>query len=96
MKKFGHLLEQQQIECTKDEPLHSRTSRYMKALTQERELGEMTKQVGIFEKSNHVRNNQPLAHDNELLDPAEARFIYDAITALLFFIKSVEANHFGS
>jgi hypothetical protein len=75
--------------------------KYMKALTRERELGEMTKQVirnyiGIFEKFNHVRNNQSLAHDNELLDPAEARFIYDAITAFLFFIKSVEANHFGS
>jgi hypothetical protein len=101
MKKFGHLLEQRQIGCTKDEPLHSRMGKYMKALSQERELGEMTKQVirnyiGIFAKFNYVRNNQSLAHDNELLDPAEARFIYDAITAFLFFIKSIEANRFGA
>jgi hypothetical protein len=100
MKKFAHLLEQRQVACAKDEPLHSRMGKYMKALGQERELGEMTKQVirnyiGIFEKFNYVRNNQSLAHDNELLDPAEARFIFDAIAAFLYFIKSIEANRFG-
>ena len=48
--------------------------------------------VGVFEKFNHVRNNQSLAHDNELIDAAEARFIYDSITAFLRFIESVEVN----
>ena len=52
--------------------------------------------IGVFDKFNHVRNNQSLAHDNELLDPAEARFIYDSITAILRFVKSVEANWFDA
>ncbi len=46
--------------------------------------------------NNYVRNNDSLAHDNELIDPDEARFIYDAITAFLRFIKAVEAERFGA
>ena len=50
----------------------------------------------FFDKFNHVRNNQSLAHDNELLDPAEAWFIYDSITAILRFVKTIEANKFDA
>jgi hypothetical protein len=101
MKKFGHLLDQRRIPWQKSEPLHSRVGKYVKALTQEREVRDMTAQIGrnaigIFDKYNHVRNNQSLAHDNELLDQAEARFIYDSVTAFLRFIKSVEASRFGN
>lgn len=100
MKKFAHLLDERQIAWERSEPLHSRVGKYVKALSQERELREVTSQIvknaiGVFDKFNHVRNNQSLAHDNELLDQAEARFIYDAITAFLRFIKSIEANRFG-
>ncbi len=100
MKKFAHLLDVRQIEWERAEPLNSRVGKYVKALGQERELREITSQIiknsiGTFEKFNHVRNNQSLAHDNELLDQAEARFIYDAITAFLRFVKSIEANRFG-
>ena len=98
-KKFGHLLEKRGVAWERSEPLHSRVGKYVKALQQERELREMTLQsiksaIGVFEKYNHVRNNQSLAHDNELLDQAEARFIYDTVTAFLRFVKSVEANRF--
>jgi hypothetical protein len=100
MKKFAHLLDVRQIEWERAEPLNSRVGKYVKALGQERELREITNQIiknsiGTFEKFNHVRNNQSLAHDNELLDQAEARFIYDAITAFLRFVKSIEVNRFG-
>lgn len=100
MKKFAHLLDERQLAWERSEPLHSRVGKYVKALSQERELREVTNQIvrnaiGVFEKFNHVRNNQSLAHDNELLDQAEARFIYDAITAFLRFVKSIEANRFG-
>ena len=101
MKKFGHLLDQRQLAWDKAEPLHSRVGKYVKALGQERELRDVTAQIiknsiGIFDKFNHVRNNQSLAHDNELIEPTEARYIYDAITAFLRFLKSVEANNFGA
>lgn len=101
MKKFGHLLDERGVTWQRAEPLHSRVGKYVKALSQERELRDITGQIvknaiGIFDKFNYVRNNDSLAHDNELIDPAEARFIYDAITAFLRFIKTIEADRFGA
>jgi hypothetical protein len=70
MKKFAHLLDVRKIAWERAEPLNSRVGKYVKALGQERKLREITSQIiknsiGIFEKFNHVRNNQSLAHDNE-------------------------------
>jgi hypothetical protein len=101
MKKFGHLLGVREIAWERAEPLHSRVGKYVKALSQERDLRDVTAQIiknaiAVFDKFNHVRNNQSLAHDNELLDPAEARFIYDSITAILRFVKTIEANKFDA
>ena len=101
MKKFGHLLDVRGVSWDRTEPLHSRVGKYVKALGQDRDLREVTAQIvknaiGIFDKFNHVRNNQSLAHDIDLLDEAEARFIYDSITAILRFVKSVESNRFDS
>jgi hypothetical protein len=99
MKKFGHLLDVRRVAWDRAEPLHSRVGKYVKALGQERDLRDVTTQIiknaiGVFDKFNHVRNNQSLAHDNDLLDQAEARFIYDSVTAILRFVKSVETNRF--
>lgn len=100
-KKFGHLLEKRGVSWNRNEPLHSRVGKYIKALQQERELRDMSLQVlknaiAVFEKFNHVRNNQTLAHDNQLPDKAEARFIFDSVAALLRFVKSVDTVRFGS
>ncbi len=101
MKKFGHLLDERGIEWDRSEPLHSRVGRYVKALKAERDLREMTEQIiknaiGVADKFNHVRNNKTLAHDNDLIDPAEARFIFDSINALLRFIKAADSQRFGA
>lgn len=101
LKKFAHLLDQRKIAWERDEPLQSRVGKYVKALHEERELREMTRQIiknsiGVFDKFNHVRNNQSLAHDNEILDQSEARYIYDSVTAFLRFVKSIEAVAFGA
>jgi hypothetical protein len=98
-KKFGHLLDQRNIAWTRDEPLHSRVGKYVKAVHAERPLQEMTLQIlknaiGIFDKFNQVRNNQSLAHDNDLLHKAEARFIFDSVSAVLRFIKGVDTARF--
>jgi hypothetical protein len=37
-----------------------------------------------------------LAHDNILLEKAEARFIFDSISAVLRFVKSIDASRFES
>lgn len=101
MKKFGYLLDARGVTWDRAEPLHSRVGKYVKALGQERKLRDLTMQIirnaiGIFDKFNHIRNNQSLAHDNELPDPAEARFIYDSVCAILRFIKMIEANRFDA
>ena len=101
MKKFGHLLDARGVAWDRSEPLQSRVGKYVRSLREERPLHEITLQIaknaiGVFEKYNDVRNRGSLAHDNALPGPAEARFIYDGITALLRFVKSIETNRFGA
>jgi hypothetical protein len=98
-KKFGHLLDGRGIEWSREEPLHSRVGKYVKAIHQEKPLQDMTLQIlknaiGVFDKFNHVRNNQTLAHDNNLLHKAEARFIFDSVSSVLRFVKSVDTARF--
>jgi len=100
-KKFGHLRDQRGVSWDRSEPLQSRVGKYVKSVVQERELREMTQQIlknsiGVFDKFNHIRNNQSLAHDNVLLEKAEARFIFDSISAVLRFVKSIDASRFES
>src|ERR1700730_12493166 len=101
MKKFGHLLDSHGVTWDRAEPLHSRAGKYVKALEATHPLRDASRQIiknaiSVFDKFNHVRNNDSLAHDNDLPDHAEARFLFDSIAAILRFIKSVEAGRFGS
>jgi hypothetical protein len=98
-KKFGHLLDKRTVTWSRDEPLHSRVGKYVKAVHAEKPLQEMTLQIlknaiGVFDKFNQVRNNQSLAHDNDILHKAEARFIFDSVSAVLRFVKSVDVARF--
>lgn len=101
MKKFAHLLDLHEVPWERSEPLHSRVGKYAKVLQATYSLHEASRQIiksaiGIFEKFNHVRNNDSLAHDNDLLYHAEARFIFDSVTALLRFVKCLEAGRFDT
>ena len=101
MKKFAYLLDERAISWDRKDPLHSRVGKYMRVLDQERELREITRRIAkssisVFEQFNDIRNNKSFAHDNDLIDQAEARFIFDAISAFLRFLKSVETSHFGA
>jgi hypothetical protein len=98
-KKFGHLLDQRSIAWDRDEPLHSRVGKYVRSVHAGKPLQEMTLQIlknsiGVFDKFNQVRNKQSLAHDNSLLHKAEARFIFDSVSAVLRFVKSVDTGRF--
>jgi hypothetical protein len=50
--------------------------------------------VAIFQLYNDVRNNDSFAHDNDVLDKDEARFIFDTVIAMLRFVRAVEASRF--
>lgn len=100
MKKFAHLLEERGIEWDRSDPLQSRVGKYVKALEQERELREITRRaaksaISIFDAFNDVRNNRSFAHDNDIVDQAEARFIFDTISTFLRFLKSVDTIRYG-
>lgn len=102
MKRFDFLIRSRGGDpCGKDEPLHSPVGRYVKLLSNDRELTPMTKRIvkssiSVFEELNPIRNNQSLAHDNPaLVAMEEARFIFDSVTALLRFVKSVDTERFA-
>ena len=95
MKRFAYLLDQRGEPCDRNDPLHSRMGKYAKKIEREFPLQQISKiilksSISIFDKFNEVRNNQSLAHDNDLSNKAEARFIFDTIIAILRFVKTVE------
>ena len=99
MKKFAHLIATRGT-CGKDDPLHSRAGKYLKALEAQAQLQPisariMKSSISIFEEFNNIRNNKSFAHDNEIVGLHEARFIFDSISSVLRFIRSIEASRFG-
>ena len=52
--------------------------------------------ISIFQSFNDIRNNESFAHDNVIVDTAEARYIFDSISALLRFVNAIEADKFGA
>lgn len=100
MKKFGYLIESHGGTYDKDDPLHSRVGKYVKQLEagtrlQPISMRIMKSSISIFDEFNSVRNNKSFAHDNEIVGLHEARFIFDSISDVLRFIRSLEASHFG-
>lgn len=101
MKKFAYLLNEGGEDCRHEDALHSRVGKYIKLLQKEHHIRDISKRIikssiSIFEEFNHIRNNESFAHDNDLVDMAEARFIFDSITSILRFIKTTEAEKFGA
>jgi len=100
MKKITHLLKVRGIECSKDEPLHSRFGKYRKALVDEKGLHEFTDRamkasISLLESFNDLRNNKSLAHDNTILGPIEARFVVNTISEILVMIRAAETSRYG-
>jgi len=100
MKKFAHLLAAHGETCGHDDPLHSRAGRYIKRLEAEEQiqgisLKIMKSSISVFDEFNVIRNNKSFAHDNDIVGLHEARFIFDSISSILRFIRSIEASRFG-
>lgn len=101
MKRFASLVIKHGGEpCDENDALHARVGKYVKALKAERNLTEMSERIikssiSAFEAMNDIRNNKSFAHDRETLVPMnEARFIYDSVTAVLRFLKTMDARKF--
>lgn len=99
MKKFAHLLDKHGVSCGRDDPLHSRVGKYVKVVESKTVLREMTKRaikssISVFDSFNDVRNNRSFAHDSEIVDHAEAKYIFESVSALLRLFKSIEPQEF--
>jgi hypothetical protein len=101
MKRFASLVRKHGGgECGENDALHARAGRYVKLLTAQRNLTEMSERIikssiSVFESFNTIRNNKSLAHDNpNVIQPDEARFIFDSVAALLRYIKAVDDRSF--
>lgn len=101
MNKFTHLLQTRGISCNQDEALHARFGKYRKALESERNLNPFTDRalkssISLFESFNDIRNHNSFAHDNPILEPVEARYVFDTVSAMLIFVRAVEAGRYDS
>lgn len=101
MKRFASLVIRHGGEpCADNDALHARVGKYVKALKAERDLTEMSERIikssiSTFEAMNDIRNSKSFAHDSECLVPMdEAKLIYDSVTALLRFLKTIDAQKF--
>ena len=100
MKKLAYLIRQYDPTAQPASTLNARLGQYLgparrNAKTQHPiSFKIMTSAVETFELFNSVRNDRSLAHDNTLIEAAEARFIFDAIGNVLRFIKATEGQAF--
>ncbi|MHC1700597.1 MAG: abortive infection family protein [Humidesulfovibrio sp.] len=84
------------IITNRDKPLHSIFGEYVKALRAGGHLKSvMTERIlknsiAILDAFNDVRNNQSLAHDNQMLNYEESLLIFNQVAATIRFIKAIE------
>jgi hypothetical protein len=100
MKKFAHLLTTADPSIPPPATLNARVGQYLGPARKSAKVHQpvsfkiMTSAVEAFELFNNVRNDHSLAHDNQLIERAEARFIFDAIVNFLRYIKATEGQNF--
>jgi hypothetical protein len=97
MVKYVRVLAQKHgIDTPRDKPLHSLIGEYIKRLQAEGILQSamtvriMKSAIASLEAFNNVRNEQSLAHDNEILRTHEALYIFNHIASLVRFLQVVE------
>lgn len=98
VKYLRSVCEDHGITGARDKPLHSLFGEYVKRL---RDLGHirsamseriLKSSISVLEAFNDVRNNQSLAHDNQILDYEEALLIFNDMASLIRFIRGIESR----
>jgi Abortive infection C-terminus len=98
VKYIRVLCEKHGIETPREKPLHSLFGEYVKRLQAEGVLRSVMTQrimksaISSLEAFNDVRNEQSLAHDNEVLRSHEALYIFNHIASLLRLLQVVEGG----
>lgn len=90
------------VEVTREKPLHSLFGEYVKKLRESGQIeSEMTirilkSSISVLEAFNDVRNNQSLAHDNQILRYEEAVLIFNHVASSIRFLRSLEQGRDSS
>lgn len=80
----------------RDEPLNSVFGKYLQLLRNRGLIqSQMTEKIlkmslATLDAFNFVRNEQSLAHDNEILDSDESLFIFNHVCALVRFLQQID------
>jgi hypothetical protein len=86
------------VTTPREKPLHSIFGEYIKRLQadgildSEMSLRIMKSAISSLEAFNDVRNEQSLAHDNEVLRTHEALYIFNHIASLVRFLQVIEGT----
>ena len=92
------LCEKHGLSVDRDKALHSLFGEYVKRLRSLNHLeSNMTERIlrssiSVLEAFNDVRNEQSLAHDNQLLTYDESLLIFNHVAASIRFLRSLEAR----
>jgi hypothetical protein len=96
LRYFRTLCEKRGITTEKEKPLHSLVGEYIKQLKKINAIeSEMTERIlkssiSTLEAFNHVRNDQSLAHDNDVLNHEESLLIYSHVCSAIRFVEALE------
>jgi hypothetical protein len=96
IKYFRQLCSNRGIPTTRDESLNAVFGKYVNVLegtgkiTSDMSLKILKFSVNLLSSFNGVRNNESLAHDNQLLNREESFLILRNITALVKYVESIE------
>lgn len=96
VKRLRHILSNKGQTFDKDTPLDALFGAYGRLLKETARVSEfalpaLRAQLRLFEGLNQARNKRSLAHDNELLDFSEAKYVIDSTLVSLAFIERLEA-----
>lgn len=81
-----------------NKPLHSLLGELVKTYSEKEIIKSETailivkSSISVMERFNSTRNNESMAHDNQILDSIEAEFIVKSISSLLIFIEKIESS----
>lgn len=90
------LCEKHGLIIDREKALHSAFGEYVKRLRSQKHLDSAMSErilkasISILEAFNDVRNNQSLAHDNELLTFEESLLIFNHVAASIRFLRAIE------
>ena len=92
------LCEAHGIVASRDKPLHSLVGEYVKSLRVSGRLEStmteriMKSAISSLQAFSDVRNDQSLAHDNQILASQEALYIFNHIASLVRFLQVLESD----